>query len=137
MPAAAAMSVIGRSLASWAISSADFIVCLLSSGRSEDPPLRITRSNGLDNPLFRPARPAVALEVVIEPRRGAGEPAIRRRDERLEALDVVRRLGAFHHLDPDARLLGDDLAGAMVGAAAGAVAHLLGAGLRAHVLHAA
>src|SRR4029079_4133819 len=91
----------------------------------------------LDDPLLRPSWTAVALEIVVEPRRGAGHRAIRRRDEGLETLDLVRRLGALHHFHPDARLLGDDLALAVVGAAARAVAHLLGTGLRADVLHAA
>src|SRR3990172_3963771 len=80
---------------------------------------------------------AVALQEKVDERTGSLQLTVGRWDVNLQALDLTRFLGALIHLYPDALVVGDDLALASVSPAARAVAKLLGAGLRADVLHVA
>src|SRR5262245_21377542 len=78
------------------------------------------------------ARPLVTLQEIVQPGAGAGERPVRRRDERAQVVDAARPRGPLVDAVPDARLV-HDLASPHVGAAARAVAQLLGARLRTHV----
>src|SRR5205823_1869244 len=82
------------------------------------------------------SRAAVPLEEVVDPRAGALERSIGRRHVGPELADPVLRPGTLVHLDPDAGAV-HHLASPHVGTATGAIAHLLGAGLGAHVFHVA
>src|SRR5213593_3260741 len=79
-------------------------------------------------------RPTVAIQEVVDPRAGAAKLAVGRRDVGLQRVEAARALGAVIDGDPDARLVRHDLATALIRSAAGPVAKLLRARLRAHVL---
>src|SRR5262249_47742873 len=79
---------------------------------------------------------AVAVQEVVDPGAGPRQRAVGRRHVDLEGIDAIGRLRALVHADPDAGLI-PHLAAPQERAAAGAVAHLLGAGLWADVFEVA
>src|SRR5207244_3088352 len=79
-------------------------------------------------------RPTVTIEEVVDPRAGVAQPAIGRRHVDLETVERVPDLRAIVHGDPDARLVGNDLAASLIRPAARSVPELLGTRLRADVL---
>src|SRR6266436_174404 len=82
-----------------------------------------------------PSRTAVALQEVIDVGTRALQRTVRRRNVNLQKLELVRGFRTLVDLHPDTRLLRNDFALAVVGAAARPIAQLLRTGLRAHVLH--
>src|SRR6267142_290986 len=90
--------------------------------------MRRTGSGSID------PRPTVAIQEVVDPRAGAAKLAVGRRDVGLQRVEAARALRAVIDSDPDARLVRHDLATALIRSAAGPVAKLLRARLRAHVL---
>src|SRR5262249_32994460 len=92
-----------------------------------------SRPNRESVPRTGTARPAVAVEEVVDPRARAAERAVGRRDVDQETALPPCGAGARVDAHPHARLVGD-LAAPEVGAPARAVPEVLRAGLRAHVL---
>src|SRR5215831_8415288 len=80
---------------------------------------------------------AVFVEEVIDPGTGTFQRAIRRRNVHLQQFHLVRGFRAVVYLHPDTRLLRNDLALAVVGAAAWTISKLLWASLRTYMLHVA
>src|SRR5262245_63786967 len=87
--------------------------------------------------LGRGRRAAVAIEEVVEPGAGALERAGGGRHVGEQVADPAGGAGPLVHPDPDARLVGHDLAAPEVSAPARTVPELLRARLRADVLQVA
>ena len=78
---------------------------------------------------------AVFIEEIVDPRARPPERTIRRGDVHLQQFELIGRLRALIHFDPDAWLLRNDFTLAVTGAAARAVSQLLRTSLRADILH--
>src|SRR5262249_19236752 len=111
---------------------------LLDSLRNCDFILRLfVRGRRSGSVRLRMPGTTVFVEEVIDPGTRAFQRAIRRRDIDLQQLELIRGFRTVVNLHPDARLLRNHFALAIIGAPAWAISKLLGASLRADMLHVA
>src|SRR5262245_44308998 len=108
--------------------------CRRTNGSAARPRNGLRVSSSTAPRVLVPGVAAVALEEVVDPGARAGERSMGRRDVGLERFGAAGGVSALVHAHPDTGLI-HHLTSTEEGAAAGAIAHLLGTRLRTDVLH--